>query len=48
MEIVVFHTWSKTSQISENPDENFINALEYNSIKGINFGRRDVKIVTEI
>ena len=29
-------------------DKDFINALEYNSIKGVDFGRRDVKIADKI
>ena len=29
-------------------DEDFINALECNSIKGVDFGRRDVKIAHKI
>ena len=29
-------------------DEDFINALECNSIEGVDFGRRDVKIVNKI
>ena len=29
-------------------DEDFINALECNSIDGVDFGRRDVKIANEI
>ena len=29
-------------------NEEFINALEYNSIEGLDFGRRDVKIANEI
>ena len=29
-------------------DEDFINALECNSIEGVDFGRRDVKIANEL
>ena len=29
-------------------DEDFINALECNSIEGVDFGRRDIKIANEI
>ena len=55
-EIIVFHTQSKESQEVKTlqeccaflSDEDFINALEYNAIKGVDFGRRDVKIANEI
>ena len=29
-------------------DKDFINVLEYNSIEGVNFGRRDVNIANKI